>query len=169
MKKNLQKIYGFLWVAAWCFAAGTSETVFAQTATVQGIITDGRTGQPLQGANITLQETGQERLRGMAAGPNGFYQVTGLPPGEYLIRITFIGYTAHQDTLLLAAGETQTVSITLQSDEEQLGELIVAVPGTGAAAIEAGRQRVEAADFRRVPTPAASGDLASYQIGRAHV
>lgn len=138
------------------------EQCISQTAAVQGIITDSRTGQPLEGANIVLQQSGEVRLRGMAAGQNGFYQISGLPLGEYFLRITFIGYAAYEETLLLASGETKTISVALLPDDEQLGVLVVSVPGTGAAGMEAGRQRVEAADFRRVPTPAASGDLASY-------
>jgi hypothetical protein len=138
------------------------EQCISQTAAIQGIITDSRTGQPLEGANIVLQQSGEERLRGMAAGPNGFYQISGLPSGEYFLRITFIGYAAYEEILLLANGETETISVALLPDDEQLGVLVVSVPGTGAAGMEAGRQRVDAADFRRVPTPAGSGDLASY-------
>ena len=138
------------------------EFAAAQSATIRGIVTDQSTGLPLEGANVTLQKPGEEGLRGVAAGPNGFYQIAGLPEGAYTLRITFVGYVTHEDTLTLDAGEIRTLSVALQPDEGELDEVIVAVPGTGAAGLEAGRQRVEASDFRRVPTPAATGDLASY-------
>ena len=133
---------------------------FAQTTTLQGIVTAETDGQPLEGANITLEHIQDGSIRGRAAGSNGFYQFTGLPAGHYTLAISYIGYRAYEDTLSLKAGETHTVSVMLTRDEEQLDVLTVTVPGTGAAGLEAGRQRVEAADFRRVPSP--SGDLSSY-------
>lgn len=136
-------------------------TASAQTATVQGIITDQSNAQPLEGANIVLQEFDGEGLRGMATDPNGFYQLDDVEPGEFLLRISFIGYITHEDTLTLAEGERRTVSLGLDPDEEMLDELIVA-PSGGSTQLEAGRQRVSSTDLGRVPTPAGSGDLASY-------
>lgn len=133
---------------------------FAQTATLQGIVTTETDGQPLIGASITLEYIQDGSIWGRAAGSNGFYQFTGLPSGHYTLAISYIGYRAYEDTLSLKAGETHTVSVMLARDEKQLDVLMVTVPGTGAAGLEAGRQRVEAADFRRVPSP--SGDLSSY-------
>ncbi|MEX2601814.1 MAG: TonB-dependent receptor [Balneolaceae bacterium] len=134
----------------------------SQTATVQGIISDQGTGQPLEGASVALQEPEADNLRGMSADQNGFYQVAGLPAGEYYLTISFIGYVTHRDTLQLEPGETRTVSLDLAPDDTQLDEIVVAPTGAGAAGVEAGRQRVTAADFGRVPTPAGGGDLASY-------
>lgn len=134
---------------------------YAQTSTVQGIITDGESGQPLEGANVALRELSQEQLRGMAADQNGFYQVTNLEPGDYAFRITYIGYVTHHDTLTLRDGVSETISVALQPDEEELDEVIVA-PSGGAARVQAGRQRVSSADIKRVPTPSGAGDLASY-------
>src|SRR5690625_297801 len=133
---------------------------FAQTATLQGIVTTETDGQPLIGASITLEYIQDGSIWGRAAGSNGFYQFTGLPSGHYTLAISYIGYRAYEDTLSLKAGETHTVSVMLARDEKQLDVLMVTVPGTGAAGLEAGRQRVKAADFRRVPSP--SGDLSSY-------
>lgn len=162
MKIRFHRLNIIFFLAAWICLAMTSGEVMAQSATVQGIITDRITGESLEGANVALRELGEERLRGMSADQNGFYQITGLDPGEYALRISFIGYITHEDTLSLGAGVTRTVSLELERDQEQLGEVVVAPAGTGASGISAGRQRVEAADFARVPTPAASGDLASY-------
>ncbi|MEX0770908.1 MAG: TonB-dependent receptor [Balneolaceae bacterium] len=162
MKIRFHRLYIIFFLTAWICIAMTSGLAMAQSATVQGIITDRMSGEPLEGANVVLQEVGEERLRGMSADQNGFYQVAGLDPGDYALRISFIGYHTYHDTLSLGAGVTRTVSVEMERDEEQLGEVVVAPPGTGAAGISAGRQRVEAADFSRVPTPAAGGDLASY-------
>ncbi|MEX2601841.1 MAG: TonB-dependent receptor, partial [Balneolaceae bacterium] len=139
----------------------TVELLQAQSATVQGIVSDAISGDLLSGAHVILEPVGQDDFHGQVVDQNGFYQIAGLQPGAYTFRISFIGYIAHSDTLELVAGETQTHSIRLLPDDELLDELIISQEG-GAARLQAGRQRITAAELRRVPTPAAGGDLATY-------
>lgn len=143
------------------YTAGISDETVAQTSTVQGIITDFSDSQPLEGANITLKNQSDEQVRGMAADDNGFYQITNLQPGSWFLQISFVGYLAHEDTLNVRAGEIHTVSVSLKPGEERLEELVVSPTG-GAARLEAGRQRITPVEIRRIPTPAGTGDLASY-------
>ncbi len=75
--------------------------VQAQRASIQGIVTDAASGQPLEGANILLQNISDESVRGSSADGNGFYQISNIRPGSYLLRITFVGHTPHVDTLSL--------------------------------------------------------------------
>ncbi|MEX2344144.1 MAG: TonB-dependent receptor [Balneolaceae bacterium] len=135
----------------------------AQTTTMQGIITDSSTGNPLEQAHISLQEIPSEegQIRGMASDEYGFYQITNLQPGTYALRISYIGYITHRDTLTFSGSETRRLSIGLLPDDQEFDEVVVAPTG-GAARLEAGRQRISSADMRRVPTPAGGGDLASY-------
>ncbi|MEX0769922.1 MAG: TonB-dependent receptor [Balneolaceae bacterium] len=160
METGLHKYPILLLLAGLLSIVLTAGEILAQT-TVQGIITDRPSGQPLEGANVTLRELSLDHFRGMATDQNGFYQVTNLEPGEYAFRVSFIGYNTFEDTLTLSSEEVRTVSIELEPDEEQLDEVIVA-PSGGAARVQAGRQRVTSADIRRVPTPGGGGDLASY-------
>jgi len=157
---SLKLIYiGIGLLSGFCYGI---DDIMAQSAIIQGIITDDTSGQPLEGANIIVRESSSEETRGMASDQNGFYQITGLNPGEYVIRISYIGYIVQEDTLMLSGGERMTISRTLVRDDELLDEVVVAPTGTGAAQLQAGRQRVSVTDIRRIPTPAAGGDLASY-------
>ncbi len=135
-------------------------TASAQS-TVQGIITDDSNGQPLVGANVVLDEIDGDELYGMATDANGFYQIDGIESGEFALRISFIGFNTYTDTLSLDRDERRTISIALEPDEGMLDEVIVEPTG-GATELQAGRQEVSSADLGRVPTPAGSGDLASY-------
>lgn len=137
------------------------EEATAQSARVQGIINDGATDQPLEGANVVLRQIGGDQVTGVATDPNGFYQIGDVSPGRYGLRISFVGYITYQDTLSLSSGERVTVSLSLSPNQEMLDELVVSPTG-GTTQLEAGRQQVSAADLSRVPTPAGSGDLASY-------
>ncbi len=161
---NIQQHITIIITAGILCLSGVSEYARAQTATVQGIVTDAATGRPLEGANVALQEIPpvNAQMYGMAAGQNGYYQVSGLDPGDYTFRTSYIGYVTYEDTLSLESGERRTVSITLEPDDQMMDEVIVSPPETGAAGITSGRQRLESVDIGRVPTPAGAGDLASY-------
>ena len=137
-------------------------TAQAQTVTLQGFISDGSTGQTLAGANVILYVEGEEDVyRGTATDSNGFYNITGIPAGRYDIRISYLGYLTHEETLDLTDDRHTTLSLDLMPDVEQLEDLVVTVRG-GAVRPSVGRQQVRPVDLGRVPTPAGSGDLVSY-------
>lgn len=163
MKKKPQKVIFFLLLTILICLQSEIKEVKAQDSAIQGIISAKETGQPMEGANITLREitSDEGKFYGMAADENGFYQIRNVQPGTYHLHISFVGYIAHEDTLALSEGETHRVSVELRTDEGELDEVVVA-PSGGAARLEAGRQRISSADLQRVPTPSGSGDLASY-------
>lgn len=143
------------------FLAGIEKTR-GQSSSVQGIISDASSGQPLVGANIVLiQAADQEQIRGAAAERNGFYGVSNLPAGRYIFRVSYVGYVSFTDTLVLEAGARLTKHVTLLQDEELLDELYVAPVG-GTILRAGGEQRIRPVDISRVPAPAGGGDLASY-------
>lgn len=151
--------------AAWLIALAVllgvnpSES-FGQTVTLRGFVTDASNGQTLPGANvILLGEDGA--LRGGVADADGFYQIGGLPPGAHTLRISFVGYAPHRDTLQLGNERFTTLSVALEPGEETLGEVVVETE-QGAARREAGMQTIRPSDLDRIPTPDIGGDLASY-------
>lgn len=159
MKDSMRKIIyrftgGFLGCILWASIA------FGQTISIQGIVTDNQTGSALQGANVAFLELNGEGIKGNATDGNGFYQVNGLLPGEYVFRVSYIGYRVHTDTLMVGDLRTQTLSVSLTPQDGELDELVVSQPGR--SVLEGGRQRVTAEDMARVPASAGSGDLASY-------
>ena len=58
------------------------------TGKISGKITDRDTGEPIIGANIIIAET----YLGAAADIDGYYYINNIPPGEYTVSITAIGY-----------------------------------------------------------------------------
>lgn len=150
-------LFPVLWAGSVCSVVG----IQAQTVTLQGIITDESTKEPLAGANVVLRKAGEERARGAATDPNGFYQIGGIEPGEYALRISYVGYEAYADTLQLGEQPRVTLSIALALLEGVLDDVVVTVT-EGAARLEGGRQRIVPENFGNIPTPSGSGDLANY-------
>ena len=146
-------------VGAWLWAMPAT----AQEVTLRGFIVDRSDGQPLQGANVALQnlDDPQQQIRGAVGNRDGFYQINQIAPGRYAARISFVGYVPYTDTLALGRDAFVTVSVELTPSEEELGEVVVQAEG-GATRVRGGLQTVRPKDIERIPTPDASGDLASY-------
>ncbi len=141
--------------------AGPTQTR-AQLASVRGFVSDKVNGEALVGVNVLLESGGGD-LRGSITDTDGIYSITRVPPGVYLFRVSYVGYTSHLDTLRLATGQRQTINVDLAPLETELGELVVeGEPETGAARVTAGQQVVTPRDIDLIPTPDISGDLASF-------
>jgi hypothetical protein len=134
----------------------------AQTISIQGMIVDREDARPLVGANIVLHHRDREELvLGTASGRNGYFGFTVPEAGDYVLRVSHIGYESYTDTLNLVTGTRQTLNIELARDDQILDELLIA-PASGTIMRAGGEQRIRSVDISRVPTPAGSGDLASY-------
>jgi hypothetical protein len=132
----------------------------AQQASIQGLVTSERTGAPLEGVTIALQAADARRY-GAVTDRNGFYQIGGIAPGAYTLRGTMVGHVEHQRPVTIAPGARLTVTFALAADVVSI-EGVVGAARSGATVRELGRQRVTPADIGLVPTPAGTGDLASY-------
>ncbi len=138
-------------------------SLHAQTIEIRGFITDGSSGRPLENSNIVVRKIPEGDIRGAAADRYGYYYISGLPPGQYLLRITYLGYEVYQDTLTLVELPRVTINAALQPEDELMEEIeVVGYAETGIVRRSVGVQRITTSEIRRVPTPAGSGDLAGY-------
>lgn len=145
-----------------CLCVLLVDVVQAQTATVRGFVTDQSNGETLRDVNVIVEADGQ-MAGGTATDSDGFYSISRLVAGQYIVRASFIGYHVFVDTLQIAAGEVQNLDIVLQPSEEALDEVIVGADRpAGITNLRAGLQTVQPADIEAVPSLDATGDLAMY-------
>lgn len=90
------------------------------TGSVAGTVVD-EEGSPLPGANVVIPGT----QRGTSTNAEGRYTLANLQPGDYTLRVTFIGYLAQEQTVEVTAGETVQLDFTLSPDVSRLGEVVV--------------------------------------------
>ncbi|MFQ5570243.1 MAG: carboxypeptidase regulatory-like domain-containing protein, partial [Rhodothermales bacterium] len=134
----------------------------AQHASVRGFVTDSTTEQSMQRATVVLHHAAGTTY-GAATDGDGYFILRRIPPGRYVLTISFIGYAPYTEDLTLAAGEAAQRQIALGPQETELDEVVVQAEGeTGVTAVAAGLQSVVPAQIERVPMPGVSGDLASY-------
>lgn len=137
--------------------AGSGHSAAAQDITLLGTVSDQQTGQALEIANVTLQKIGEENVRGQTTDRNGLYEFGGVEPGTHILRVSYVGYESHVDTLQLEQeGVTVTHNIRLSPVVEGLEEVTVSERRSQTVA---GQTTVDAKEIGRTPTPAGSGDL----------
>ena len=96
--------------------AGTAHAQVS-TATIKGQITSG-TGLAPAGTTVVAVNLQSGFTYRATTKADGSYALTGLPPGEYQIRIAAAEGEAKTETLTLAVGETASVNLTLAAAEE---------------------------------------------------
>jgi hypothetical protein len=138
-----------------------SISLSAQSVTVSGVVLDAETGETIEGANVVIQGLNEDLFKGGITSREGLYRVLNVEKGNYTIRISYIGYITHEDTLRIEGDESIIYNANLQRDSEQMADVIVSAKGE-AANITGGYQRISAEDLDRVITPAGSGDLVNY-------
>jgi len=120
----------FLGLILALLLAGTTgaEKASAQQSfgTVIGVVTDAGTGQTLANVNVLIEGTG---LGGLTR-PNGRFLIDRVPPGNYTLQVSSIGYTMARTDISVTAGQSTTVTVALDLDPLSLDEIVVTGYGT---------------------------------------
>ncbi|MEX0720061.1 MAG: TonB-dependent receptor [Balneolaceae bacterium] len=139
-----------------------SQFAAAQSISIRGIISDDQTGNPLEMANVTLESISGDIQRGAATDRNGLYEISSLETGQYILRVSYIGYLTHIDTLDIEQWpQNITRSVRMIATDESLEDVDVTYIRRKDD-LDAGQQKIQQTDLKRIPTPAGGGDLASY-------
>ena len=114
--KNILNIYVLFISISTMIFAGTS-------GKIAGVITDSDSGEPLPGVNVYLNETSI----GSATDIDGFYSMLNVPPGNYTLKIDYIGYTSYEITnVKVQIDLTTRIDVKLNSEVLE-GETIIVV------------------------------------------
>jgi hypothetical protein len=92
--------------------------VYAQDKVVSGVVT-ADDGSVLPGVNITVKGT----TRGVSTDTEGKYSISA--PSSATLVYSFVGYLAQN----IVVGSKTTINVTLATDAQQLGEVVVTALG----------------------------------------
>jgi outer membrane receptor protein involved in Fe transport len=100
-----------------------SVSLFAgTTGKISGYVTDKETGEPIVGANIIIEGT----YLGASADLDGYYSISNIPPGEYRVIFSAVGYQKIiVEKVLVKIDLTTKLDIKLNSTVIQLGQDVV--------------------------------------------
>lgn len=130
---------------------------------IAGTVTDVEFGDPLPGVNVVVVGTSS----GAATGGDGTYRIEGLRPGEYSIRLSYIGFETMLFTgIRVRDGQETRLDVELRaavlSAEDEVvvvGERPLVDVEQSSSAYAIGREQIEAAPLRGVQ------DVVSTQAG----
>ncbi|MBS4029773.1 MAG: carboxypeptidase-like regulatory domain-containing protein [Ignavibacteriales bacterium] len=120
MKKILKPHY----ILFFFFSLMAPVLVSAQSAVgkLQGKITDSETGEALIGATILIQST----QSGAATNLDGEYAILNIPPGNYTVRVSYLGYqTQVVEGVRVVSGITKDLDVKLKATGVEVGEVVV--------------------------------------------
>lgn len=106
-------------------------------ATLKGVIKDKETGETLPGATVVIVGT----YLGASTDMDGAYKIEGIKPGDYSIKVTFIGYSDQiYNGIRLEKGKTRTLDAALSFRSNTLQEVIIV--GEAVIDLESGKSEV---------------------------
>ncbi len=107
----------------WAIAIGflLSQGLAQPRAVLQGQVVEAGTRQPLSGATVRLEGT----VLGAVTARSGAFRITGIPPGEYVVSVSMVGYQRLQQVVRLGAGDTLRLVVALEPKPVGFGEVVV--------------------------------------------
>ena len=75
---------------------------------IEGTVKDATTNEPIPFANVVVLQSGQQ-ITGAATDFDGKYQVIGLKPGTYDIRVSSVGYSPMEKTKIPVLADKKSV------------------------------------------------------------
>ena len=127
---------------------------------VKGVVFDESNGESVPFANVMLDST---RL-GCATDINGFYLISKVPAGTYTLRVRFVGYEDHTQTITVADRKTLNITIHLKPS----AQMLEAVDVTDSRIEERRMQtqvsveKITASQIQQMPSIGGQADIAQY-------
>ena len=125
-----------------------------EKATINGKIKSAADGEYLPGASVYIREL----QTGVAANAYGFYSIT-VPPGEYTLVYSFVGYQVYEQTISIVTN--LTMDIELSESTEHLDEVVVLAEKANENIInsQVSSHKIEMQQIRSMPVLGGEVDL----------
>ena len=132
-------------------------------ATLSGFVTDGTSGESLPYSNVVLR--GGASPLGALSNVDGYYAVQHIPPGEYTIVVSYIGYRSYADTVRFSGAELLELSVQLIPEPILSREIVVeADPYETERNVQTGFVTLETAQLQELPAVGETDLLRSLQL-----
>ncbi len=132
-------------------------------ATLSGYVTDGTSGESLPYSNVVLE--GGDSPLGALSNVDGYYAVQHIPPGEYRLLVTYIGFRSYVDTLRFSGTESRELHVQLVPEPILTREIVVeADPYETERNVQTGFVTLETAQLQELPAVGETDLLRSLQL-----
>ena len=115
-------------IGAHLLDPATARAQSSTTGAVQGVVTDEKTGEKLPGVTVIATSPALAQTQTAITDENGFYKITELPPGDYLVTFYYADITLERSGIYV--GADKTVSVAQKLNQEKAGGETIHVKAT---------------------------------------
>ena len=131
----------------------------AQNGVIRGFIYETETGEPVIFTNVYLNKTSL----GAATDVNGFFSIMKIPPGQYTLMVSYMGFDTLQIPVTIKSNDLITKKLFLKKSSVTLGEInISAAREDKKVETQTSVIKITPRDIGQIPTIGGQPDLAQY-------
>lgn len=131
----------------------------AQTGTVRGFVYEEDSGEPVIFTNAYLEGTS----RGASTDINGFFTITQVPPGDYVLTVTYLGYDTSRTNVTVTANQIEQLKLFLAKSSVQMETVeISADRQERLTSVTMAVTKATPKDIKQIPAVGGTADLAQY-------
>jgi hypothetical protein len=132
---------------------------FSQLGSIRGFVYEKQTGEPVIFTSVYLKGT----TYGAATDVNGFFNLTQVPPGNYVLMITYVGYDSLSEPISIEPNKIVNKKLYLSESSIRLEEFTVSAERQEMQkAIHASITKVTPKQISKLPSVGSEPDLAQY-------
>jgi len=133
--------------------------VNAQNGTIRGFVYEVETGEPIIFTNVYLYKTSL----GAATDVNGFFVISKIPPGDYTLMVTYLGYDTLKMPLTINADDLITQNLFLNKATYMLDAVNISAEKEEARTeTRISVVKITPKQIEQIPTIGGQPDLAQY-------
>ena len=120
---------------------------------------DKTSGEPVIFTNVFLKGT----QIGASTDVNGYYSITKIPPGEYTISVSALGYGGGDEKISLGKGQILNQKLFIESKVEELGVVEISAEKIEAQSeVKMSVQKITPKEIEKLPSIGGEADIAQY-------
>jgi len=151
----MKKILSFLFIISTIFIL----PIKAQTGEIRGFVYEEETSEPAIYTSVYLKGT----KYGSQTNMDGFFSISKLPPGEYQLFVSSIGFDSIQIPVSVTAGSLITRKLYLKKSTIEIGEVQISAESEEKKTdVRISVNKITPKEIRQVPTVGGEPDLAQY-------
>lgn len=151
----MKKIYSLLLL----FLCLNAHSAFSQTGEVRGFIYEEETSEPAIYTSVYLKGTAY----GAQTNLDGFFSISKVPPGEYQLFVSSIGFDSIQTPVTVSSGALITKKLYLKKSTVEIREVQVSAESEAKKTdVRISVNKITPKEIRQVPTVGGEPDLAQY-------
>ncbi len=132
---------------------------FAQNGTIRGFVYEEDSGEPVIFTNVYLQGTSL----GASTDVNGYFSITQIPLGSYVLQVTYLGYDTLKKNIIIDGERILTEKLFLKKSSIEMQTVEISAEKQEATTnVTMSVTKATPKDIKQIPTIGGTADLAQY-------